>query len=302
MAASSPISTLIYDYVSDRTLRGRFRGGTPAKIRSILSTFADHAGRDLPISRVNRRHVERWLNRSTYAPATIRVNLSTIRGFFRWCIANGHISTDPTRLIDAPRAARTVPRGLRPDTVSTLFAHLPDVRAELIVSLMVQEGLRCTEVASLACGDIDFTERVMLVQGKGGHHRVLPISDETWAVLTRYASTYPMVSGPLIRSHRMGDEYAGISPTFVSILVRRWMVEAGVKSRPHDGISAHALRHTAATDMLRAGAHVRDVQAALGHQSLATTQRYMPWVVGDLRQAMGGREYRRPQDADNEVA
>jgi site-specific recombinase XerD len=56
---------------------------------------------------------------------------------------------------------------------------------------------------------------------------------------------------------------------------------------------AHALRHTAATDVLRGGAHIRDVQAMLGHASLVTTQRYMPLVVADLRDAMGGRRYRR---------
>lgn len=54
----------------------------------------------------------------------------------------------------------------------------------------------------------------------------------------------------------------------------------------------HALRHTAATDMLRGGAHVRDVQRALGHVELSSTQRYLPWLVGDLREAMGGRQYR----------
>lgn len=68
-------------------------------------------------------------------------------------------------------------------------------------------------------------------------------------------------------------------------MVSRWFKASGSPA------SAHALRHTAATDMLRAGAHLRDVQAALGHVSLATTQRYLPWIVGDLREAMGGRTY-----------
>lgn len=63
------------------------------------------------------------------------------------------------------------------------------------------------------------------------------------------------------------------------------MHEAGVTESPH------ALRHTAASDVLRAGAHLRDVQAMLGHSSLSTTERYLPLLVGDLREAMDGRRY-----------
>ncbi len=74
------------------------------------------------------------------------------------------------------------------------------------------------------------------------------------------------------------------------------MREAGIKRWSRDGISAHALRHTAATDMLRARAHLRDVQHALGHAHLATTEIYLPLVVHDLREAMGGRRYRGTWD------
>jgi integrase/recombinase XerD len=74
------------------------------------------------------------------------------------------------------------------------------------------------------------------------------------------------------------------------------MRESGVKRRPYDGVSAHAARHTMATDLVRSGAHLRDIQHALGHASIQTTQRYLPWLVGDLRTAMGGREYGTPED------
>ncbi len=69
------------------------------------------------------------------------------------------------------------------------------------------------------------------------------------------------------------------------------MVAAGIKAGPGDGVSAHVLRHTACVDMLRAGAHLRDVQTAMGHAKLETTAWYLPMVIHGLRNAMGGRWY-----------
>jgi integrase-like protein len=127
------------------------------------------------------------------------------------------------------------------------------------------------------------------VNGKGGHQRVLPVSDETWDAVLAYLREHPTTAGPLIRSYL--NPHRGVNPAYISTLVGRWMSDAGVKQRSRDGRSAHALRHTAATDMLRAGAHLRDVQQALGHASLSTTQKYLPWVVGSLKEAMSGRTY-----------
>lgn len=119
---------------------------------------------------------------------------------------------------------------------------------------------------------------------------VLPISDETWMALTAYLSEHPATSGGLVRSYR--QEWRALQADTISGMVSLWMSEAGIKRRPRDGVNAHALRHTSATDMLRAGAHLRDVQHALGHAHLATTEVYLPLVVKDLREAMGGRKYR----------
>jgi site-specific recombinase XerD len=153
------------------------------------------------------------------------------------------------------------------------------------VCLEVQEGLRACEVVGLELGDVDVDERQLLVRvGKGGHERVLPISGETWDAMEKYLGEYPAKAGPLIRSYIHPTR--AISAHYVSRLVSEWMHGAGVND------SGHALRHTMATDSLRNGAHIRDVQAALGHKSIATTQVYLPLLVHDLRSAMGGRSYR----------
>lgn len=273
-------------YVEERVRRGEITGETPRTYRLTLGKFAQVVGYDLPPNRLRQHHVERWMTRTPLSPATRRAQLSIVHHFCEWLVRQGLASTDPTLDIPRPRQPRYVPRGVTKGAVGDTLAGCPDTRAELIVCLEVQQGLRACEVSNLEVGDIDFDERLMEVRGKGGHRRILPITTETMAAIDRYLNEHPPKGGPLIRSYN--DPTKGLSSHYVSRLVSRWMHESGVKA------TGHALRHTAATDMLRSGAHVRDVQNALGHSSLGTTQRYMPWLVGDLREAMDGRVYRRP--------
>ena len=271
---------LAEQYVADRLARSRFRPKTATTVTYTLRGLCRFVPDGEPLTAA---HLEAWLTGTKMAPATARTRLSQVRAFCQWLLRHGHLAADPSCFIEGPRPPRYVPRGLKADAVGGALGQAPDARARLIILLMCQEGLRCGEVADLELGDVDFEERLMLIRGKGGHQRVLPLTDETWGAIGEYLSEHPAYAGPLIRSYN--DPYRGISPAYVSTLVARWIRSAGFEA------TAHALRHTAATDMLRSGAHLRDVQAALGHVSLSTTQRYLPWVVGDLRTAMSGRRY-----------
>jgi site-specific recombinase XerC len=118
---------------------------------------------------------------------------------------------------------------------------------------------------------------VLRVRGKADHERELPVPTDVALLL--HAHLGGRDHGPLL----------GMGAALISRRVSGWMDAAGLKARPYDGVSAHALRHTMASDMLDRCGNVRTVQAALGHQSLATTQRYLrPASLEQLRAAMGG--------------
>jgi site-specific recombinase XerD len=285
------LGALALAYVDERRRRRELRPGSVSTTRYALSSFVRMTGWDLQVKRLRPSHVEKWMERGDHSPATLRNQLSIVRTFCKWLVKSGHIKADPTAHVASPRQPRYLPRGLQHPMVTTAFGEAPDTRASLILSLMVQEGLRCCEVAELQIGDVDFADRHVMIRGKGGHERVLPVTDETWQALCSYLSEHPAQAGPLIRS--FARPHRGITSGHISVLVSEWLHGAGVPA------TAHALRHTAATDMLRGGAHLRDVQTALGHQSLATTQRYLPLVVHDLRKAMGGRRYNGPPPVDS---
>lgn len=289
----SELPRLVDAYLSDREARGRFSGGTRNTVRYTLLGLDPF----LPahIAAVEDLHIEAWLAGKRMAPSTACSRLSQVRCFFRWLVKRGHIKADPTADVEPPRTPRYVPRGLKHPAVTAALEAGPDARARMIMLLMTQEGLRCVEVAALELADIDRDEGLMLIRGKGGHQRVLPISGETGDAIDEYLREHPAHAGPLVRSYL--NPRSGIQAKYVSSLVGQWIRAGGVEA------TAHRLRHTAATDMLRSGAHVRDVQHALGHASLSTTQRYLPWLVGDLRVAMSGRQYgRRPQPVKKAAA
>lgn len=285
-----PVGRLVEPYITERIRRGEVTPLTARNVRGNLHRFAEVCGQR-PVNRISRSDVERWLaSRPDIAAATRRSELSQVKGFCQWMVRRRHLRVDPTAEIPPIRLPRRLPRAIPADRVARLLSACPDARALLVCLLEVQEGLRCGEVARIQIGDIDFIDRTMRIIGKGGHERFLPVSDETWTALNAYLAEYPATSGPLVRSYLQG--WRALHADTISGLVSEWMRAAGIKRRARDGVNAHALRHTSATDMLRAGAHLRDVQHALGHAHLATTEVYLPLVVKDLREAMGGRKYR----------
>lgn len=285
----SHVGCLVDPYIAGRLRRHEIGKVTARNDRWILRHFADVVG-PLPVERLGARQINRWLESlEMLAPATRRRRFSTVRTFCAYLTAEGRLARNPMANLRGPKQPRSVPRALPATFVAATLAACPDVRARLIVTLMVQLGLRCCEVARLEVGDVDRGRGLVRVRGKGGHERVLPLVEEAQAALDDYRRVHPQTAGPLVRSYLHPQR--GLDADTISGLVAGWMALAGVKLARRDGVSAHALRHTCATDMLRAGAHLRDVQQALGHAHLATTEVYLPFVVASLAEAMGGRRY-----------
>lgn len=288
-----PMFTLagrVEQYVKVRRARGELGVDTARNQLCHLRGLAESFGAR-PIDQLTRKAIHRWQETVGHlAPASRRQQLSTVRMFCRWLVEIHVIDVDPTAGLPPVRQPRTVPRALPHKSVVALLGEAPDGRARAIVWLMVGLGLRCCEVSRLEVADYDPAGPWLTVRGKGGHERVLPVVAEVRSVLDRYLDETGIVHGPLIRSYR--EPWAGLQPGTISGLVAGWMSAAGVKSRRRDGVSAHALRHTAASDVLDSCGDVRVVQEMLGHAHLATTAIYLRRSsLGQLRTAMSGRSY-----------
>lgn len=282
---------LALTYIGKRLTSGQVNESSADQLRYRLLDFAD--GVPANPRRIYRKHVEAWMARPDLRPQYRRSRLSALRGFCRWCVAEGYMVKDPTLLVPMPKVPPQLPKRLTKAEAKALVATVRhDKRTLLTVLLMLQEGLRRIEVSRLDVGDIDFAERSMVIRGKGGQGcetDELPITDETWAVLTAYLAEAGHSHGPLIRNRVR--RHGRCAPSTISEIIAQAMVDAGVK-RPGDRLrTPHSCRHTMAHDTLTRTKNIRAVQKAMRHRSVRSTEVYTRGVTEDLRVTMEGRRY-----------
>jgi site-specific recombinase XerD len=274
------------------------RGASAATRRSYSSDLQQLlewlAGRDLTVAGLDRRQARAFsaeLGRRGYAPATLARKLSTLRGLTRFLTETGVLAADPARSLPGPRRRRRLPRVLSMHEVDTLVSATDGtdplaLRDRLILELLYGCGLRSMELVALRLGDVQATQAQLIVHGKGGKTRVVPLGEEAGAALRRYlergrgelerqrsrgAAAIGQVAGAVRREEPLllSRSGRGLLTSDVRRLVVKYSRLAGI-----DPASPHMLRHAYATHMLERGADLRAIQELLGHASVSTTQVY----------------------------
>jgi site-specific recombinase XerD len=272
------------------------RGGSAATRRSYSSDLQQLlewlAGRGLKVEQLGRREVRAFsgdLGRRGYAPATLARKLSTLRSFTRFLTESAVLPADPARSLPGPRRRRRLPRVLSLHEVDALVAATEGtdplaLRDRLVLELLYGCGLRSMELVALRLGDVQAAQAQLVVRGKGGKQRIVPLGDEAAAALRRYLDRgrgelerqRGIVGGAGEARGPRREEPLLLSRSGRALLtsdVRRLVVKysrlAGIAPA-----SPHMLRHAYATHMLERGADLRAIQELLGHASVSTTQVY----------------------------
>jgi len=281
-------------YLKDKLTTGVISVQTMKAERWMLVGFAELCPEDP--GRIGRRHVLRWLK--TIAPlsaGTRRLYQCRVKHFTDWLLRRGVLRRDPFLDIPPPKVPRAVHRAFEPDQARALLAACINPRDTVIVILGLHTGLRRAELAALQVGDVSLSAKtVFVVDGKGGHQRLLPLSTEAAVVVARYVAAEGLRTGPLLRS--LSQPHRGIGPTTISKAFDELARRAGVKVRAWDTVGCHSLRHTAATGWYRSTGDVLAVRDLLGHVNLGTTARYVKGMnVESLRAAVDSVSYLGPE-------
>ncbi|MEG3146981.1 tyrosine recombinase [Sphingomonas sp. RT2P30] len=212
-----------------------------------------------------------------FARATVARKAAALRRFYAFLADEGHRADDPGAALPRPGAQRGLPKILSHDDVDRLFAAIAariardppdpnDLRLSALVELLYGSGLRATELVSLPRNAIAPDRPYLILRGKGGRERLVPLSDRARAAVALWrahvATDRPWLF-PSGRTH--------LSRVRLHQLLKALAAEAGI---PPDRVSPHVLRHAFATHLLAGGADLRALQLMLGHADIATTEIY----------------------------
>jgi len=249
---------------------------TIAAYRSDLSLASEVLGGGLvqADAAALQRLAEEW---RALAKSSVARKSAALRRFYAFLVDEGHRADDPGAALPRPGTARPLPKVLSVGDVDALFAVIADrlaaampTRADLrlaaLIELLYGSGLRATELVSLPRNAIHPDRPFLILKGKGGRERLVPISDRARAAVAAWRVHVAADSAWLFPSGK-----GHLTRVRLYQLVKALAAEAGI---PPDRVSPHVLRHAFATHLLAGGADLRALQAMLGHADIATTEIY----------------------------
>ena len=211
------------------------------------------------------------------APASIRRNVSAVRTYFRFLIAEGHLVSDPSERLDTPKRWLTLPDVLTAEEVQRLLDAVTldepmAFRDRAMLELAYGAGLRVSEWISLGIRDVLLEEALLRVFGKGSKERLVPIGRRAIGAVAIYVRE---LRPRLERGSGKGVLFLNARGTPLTRMgawkmLRKYVEKAGLEKH----VSPHTLRHSFATHLLEGGADLRAVQEMLGHADISTTQIY----------------------------
>lgn len=279
-----------------RRLRAE-RNASPLTIKSYredlqaLLAYLSEVRGDSPgpadVTTLDLRGYVAQLHAAGYAKSTIARRLASLRSFFREMQREGLVATNPARPLRNPRKQRPLPHFLATEELGRLLETPPaseplGLRDRALLETMYSAGLRISELVGLNEGDLDLTERVLRVRGKGRRERLAPLGSfaakavERWLAVRTLAPREPTGTAAPVFTNRFGRR---ITTRSVARCLEKYLAAAGLDRRT----TPHTLRHSFATHLLDRGADIRSVQELLGHQNLSTTQIYTHVSTARLR-------------------
>lgn len=246
---------------------------------AVLPTDVDH---------ITLRDFLGHLHQKGNQKSSMARKLAALRSFFRFLYQRGEIPANPARLVQTPKQSKRNPRFLSLREVETIL-ELPDSstdrgsRDRAILELLYASGIRVSELVQLNLEDISLPERLIMVRGKGKKERLVPFGEKALRALQDYLPA----RARLLRRRRSAAEPNALFLNLRGTRLSARSVERNLDEYIKQGalllkVHPHLFRHSFATHLLNNGADLRAIQELLGHESLATTQKYTHLSIDDL--------------------
>jgi integrase/recombinase XerD len=272
------------------------RGATPHTLAAYRRDLEDYqrflSSRSATLSAATTEQIRDYLldlQHRGFRPASSARRLSAIRQFHKFLYAEGQRNDDPGTILEGPRRARSVPRTLSVAEVDRLLAiareglidrsrpapeRLRATRTFCLIEVLYATGLRVSELVALPRAAATHREALLMIRGKGGRERLVPLSDPARAAISAYRTLLETIqpahsTGPFL--FPADSESGHLTRQAFARDLKAAAAAAGLATKT---ISPHVLRHAFASHLLQNGADLRVVQELLGHADVSTTQIY----------------------------
>ncbi len=231
------------------------------------------------------------------SPFSVQGYVRTIKAFWSWLVAEGYIQNNPMEKLKIPKVPRKVIATFTPEQIEKMIKQLDlnkqrTFRDYTIILLLLDTGIRLSELANLRIEDVDFKQSCLLVTGKGSKERIVPIGTQVRRQLWRYSSAFrpePYLS----ENTNLFLTTSGnpLKRGAIRLMISRLGVRAGIS-----GVrcSAHTFRHTFAKQYLMQGGDIFSLQRILGHSSLEMVRVYVNLATSDV-----SKQHRKYSPVDN---
>ena len=260
--------------------------GAYARDLDKLRAWAERNGLDLiKLTRIDLREWLIDLGRSNLSENSKRRLISSMRGFYKFLMTDGHITSSPAEDLATPQKGFYLPKFLNQSEIEALLTQ-PDVSTEIglrdraILELMYASGLRVSEAVNVKVKDIDVDLGVLTTTGKGSKTRRVPVGTSAIEWLKSYL---------VLRRQKENIEIDNLFVTALGRPINRQIIYHFIKEYAAkcglEDVSPHTLRHSFATHLIQNNADIRSVQQMLGHADISTTQIYTHMTDSHLRQS-----------------
>ena len=261
---------------SDHTIR--------AYLNDLMEFYSFLESREMELDNIRSRDLNLYLL-SLYnknSKSTVSRKLTTLRSFFTFLVRKEIIKTNPAKLIPLPKKEKKLPVFLSVDEAFQLVQSGNEEgvlvkRDKAILELLYSSGLRVSELSNIKILDIDRSQKVVKVSGKGNKERIVPYGSKADEALTLYLKARSELN-PKEDYLFLNNRGTRLSTRSIERTVKKYAILCGISKK----ISPHSLRHTFATHLLGSGADLRSIQELLGHSSLSTTQKYTHTSIEEL--------------------
>jgi integrase/recombinase XerC len=259
----------------------RYSKHTLTSYKNDLEQFSAYLSQTYQLSapsEANYGIIRSWillLMENELSAKTVNRKIATLRSYYKFLLRKGEIIKDPTLKLKAPKLKKSLPVFIESNDMPALLAEtsfsvdFSGLRDRLILELLYGTGIRLSELIGIKDKDINLSQSLLKVLGKGNKERIIPINQTLCDLIHLYRRKKHDSGKEMEDYFIVTDQGKKLYPMFVQRKVKEYLKRTAVDKK-----SPHVLRHTFATHLLNNGADLNAIKDLMGHSSLAATQVY----------------------------